>query len=86
MLFFFSHTTQLRCAAKETPIGYIPKEGALDTSGLDVSPEAIKQLFEVNPSDWKEEVQEMRRYTEQFGDRLPAGLKKQMDALEKRLA
>lgn len=82
----FDQTDNKSGNAKETPIGYIPKEGALDTSGLDVSPEAIKQLFEVNPSDWKEEVQEMRRYTEQFGDRLPAGLKKQMDALEKRLA
>lgn len=82
----FDQTDNKSGNAKETPIGYIPKEGALDTSGLDVSPEAIKQLFEVNPSDWKEEVQEMRRYTEQFGDRLPAGLKNQMDALEKRLA
>lgn len=82
----FDQTDNKSGNAKETPIGYIPKEGALDTSGLDVSPEAIKQLFEVNPSDWKEEVQEMRRYTEQFGDRLPAGLKKQMDSLEKRLA
>jgi phosphoenolpyruvate carboxykinase (GTP) len=70
----------------ETPIGYLPKEGSLDTSGLDISPEALKQLFEVKPSDWKEEVQEMRRYTAQFGDRLPAGLKKQMDALEKRVS
>jgi len=82
----FDQTDNKPGNAKETPIGYIPKDGALDTSGLDVSPEAIKQLFEVNPSDWKEEVQEMRRYTEQFGDRLPAGLQKQMDALEKRLA
>jgi len=81
----FEQTENPTHSSIETPIGYIPKEGALDTSGLNISAEALTQLFQIKPSEWKEEVNEMRRYTSQFGDRLPIPLKKQMDLLEQRL-
>ncbi len=39
--------------AVKTPIGYVPKEGVLDTAGLDVSPQTMKELFKLDPEEWK---------------------------------
>lgn len=72
--------------AASTPIGYVPKTDALDTSGLNVSEGALKQLFAVDRKGWQEEVTEMRTYLKQFGNRVPAGITKQLDSLEKRLS
>jgi len=78
-----------RCAgsgkAKETEIGYMPTEDAIDTTGLNVSAADMKELLGVNKDEWKNEVQGIREHYAKFGDRLPAELKKELDALEKRL-
>lgn len=71
--------------AVKTPIGYLPKEGALDLSGLQVFSEDLRKLFSVNSQEWLEEVQEMRTYLSQFKDRLPEGIKQQLEQLESRL-
>ncbi|KAL6077093.1 Phosphoenolpyruvate carboxykinase [GTP] [Balamuthia mandrillaris] len=68
---------------QESPIGYLPKH--LNVEGLDVSKETMEELFRVNPEDWQKEVTEMKEYTAQFGDRLPAGIKQEMESLERRL-
>lgn len=69
----------------ETPIGYVPAEGSIDTNGLNIDPSTMKELLSVNKKDWNEEVREMKNYYKQFGDRLPEGLTKQMNNLEYRL-
>jgi len=71
--------------ATETPIGLVPKEGALDTSGLNISKETMQNLFRINKTEWLAEVQEMRNYSKQFGETLPQEIVKQMDALQQRL-
>lgn len=71
--------------AEETPIGRLPAEGALDLSGLNLSPSAIDELCSVDRELWKKEVEELREYFKIFGERLPAGIKNQLDSLEQRL-
>jgi phosphoenolpyruvate carboxykinase (GTP) len=71
--------------AVETPIGYLPAPGALDLSGLDVSKEAMKQLLSVDKEGWRQEVEGLSKYYQEFGDRLPAELRKQLAALKERL-
>jgi phosphoenolpyruvate carboxykinase (GTP) len=71
--------------AIETPIGYLPAPGALDLSGLDISEEAMKELLAVDREGWRNEVEGLAKYYDEFGDRLPAELRRQLAALKERL-
>lgn len=71
--------------AVESPIGYLPAPGALDTTGLSITQEALNELFHIDKGLWKKEVAEIKDYFKIFGDRLPNGLKEEISALESRL-
>jgi phosphoenolpyruvate carboxykinase (GTP) len=71
--------------AVETPIGYVPAPGAIDTSGLNVSAADMTELLKVDTNDWLKEVESIKKHYSQFGDRLPQGLKDELAALEQRL-
>ena len=71
--------------AEETPIGLIPKPGDLDLSGLTVGDEDMKELLKVDTAAWKAEIPDVEEYFAQYGDRLPARIKAQLEALKKRL-
>ncbi|MEA2408642.1 MAG: phosphoenolpyruvate carboxykinase [Thermoleophilaceae bacterium] len=75
-----------RAEADVTPIGLVPGEGALDTSGLDLPGDALAKLLEVDSSEWREQLPQVREHFAKFGDKLPAELSAQLDALEQRLA
>jgi len=72
--------------AIKTPIGYVPAPGAIDTSGLNVSSGDMAELLKVDVNDWRIEVESIKEYYSQFGDKLPQGLKDELNALEKRLS
>jgi phosphoenolpyruvate carboxykinase (GTP) len=72
-------------SAVETPIGYLPDPEAFGLSELGLTPEDIEALFEVNRDDWREEVAEQEDYFQMFGDKLPAGIQAELDALKTRL-
>jgi phosphoenolpyruvate carboxykinase (GTP) len=71
--------------AVETPIGLMPKEGDLDLTGLAIPAADLKELFRVDTDAWKAEISDIERHFGQFGNRLPARLRKQLDDLRKRL-
>ena len=71
--------------ATETPIGKVPTADALDLSGLDVPAEDMQELLSVNPEDWKAELPGIKEHLAKFGDKLPAELTAELEALEKRL-
>src|SRR4051812_36211415 len=74
-----------RAGARETAIGLLPEEGAIDRAGLDVSDEAMEELLSVDTEAWKEQLPQVREHFAKFGDDLPAELQQQLDALEQRL-
>lgn len=74
-----------RAEATVSPIGYLPRLDSLDLSGLDISARNLETLLSVNVKEWKKEAAGLRVYFEQFGERLPAVLWRQLDALEARL-
>ncbi|KAI5638351.1 hypothetical protein NE865_08985 [Phthorimaea operculella] len=55
---------------QETPLGYVPKQGALNTEGLgDVD---MKQLFSIPKDFWLQEADSVEKYfKEEVGDDLP---------------
>jgi phosphoenolpyruvate carboxykinase (GTP) len=63
----------------------MPKEGDLDLTGLAIPAADLKELFRVDTDAWKAEISDIERHFGQFGNRLPARLRKQLDDLRKRL-
>jgi phosphoenolpyruvate carboxykinase (GTP) len=71
--------------AVETPIGLLPTEGSIDTDGLNVSAEAMKELLSVDTELVKAQLPQVKEHLAKFGDKLPAQISAQLQALEKRL-
>ncbi len=74
-----------KAGAVETAIGLLPEEDGLDTEGLDVSAEAMRELFSVDEALIKEQLPQLKAHLATFGDKLPAELSSQLAALEQRL-
>ena len=79
---------QNKIDAKETPIGYVPIKEDIDTSGLDITDENLNALFAIDPDQWLAEMNEIKEYFNEFGERLPKQLlnehTKVVDALSKK--
>jgi len=71
--------------AQQTPIGNLPTPDALDLAGLDLSAENVGQLLSVDIAGWKKEADDIAAYYGKLGDNLPEALRRQLDALRKRL-
>jgi phosphoenolpyruvate carboxykinase (GTP) len=71
--------------AVSTPIGLLPKKEALDLTGLSMPAENLEALLTVDREGWIKEVEEMRTYLSQFGQKLPQKIKNQLDMVENRL-
>jgi phosphoenolpyruvate carboxykinase (GTP) len=71
--------------AVETPIGLLPTEGAINTEGLNVSPEAMQELLSVDTELVKAQLPQVKEHLAKFGDKLPAEISAQLEALEERL-
>ena len=71
--------------AIDTPIGRLPEEGALDTSGLDIDPEIMAKLIDVDIQAWLSELPSIKEHYAKFGDKIPQALSDEVTALEQRL-
>jgi len=74
-----------RAAAHETPIGFVPTPDSLTLDGLSISRSAIEELLRVDPGDWAEELTATGEFFAKFGDRLPAEIRDEHQALASRL-
>ena len=72
--------------AEKTPIGYLPTHDSLDTNGVNVTNEDLKELLSVDANGWKEAVPQIREHYAAFGERLPNTLKASLDLPEGALA
>jgi phosphoenolpyruvate carboxykinase (GTP) len=70
-----------RIDARETPIGYLPRPGDIDTSELDISKATMEELLAVDVDRWKTENAHFGEYLEQFGERVPAELRREQQRL-----
>jgi phosphoenolpyruvate carboxykinase (GTP) len=71
--------------ARETPIGLVPAEGAIDTDGLDITAEAMEELLSVDPALVRDQLPQVEEHLARFGDRLPDEIHAQFEALRQRL-
>jgi phosphoenolpyruvate carboxykinase (GTP) len=79
-----------RCKGKaggvDTPIGAVPAKGALDFRGLGLDENTVKELVAVEPAAWRHEADEIGKYLEGYGTRLPQALRDELAELKKRLS
>ncbi|KFP77824.1 PREDICTED: phosphoenolpyruvate carboxykinase, cytosolic [GTP] isoform X1 [Acanthisitta chloris] len=73
-----------KASAKQTAIGYIPTDSALNLKGLeDVN---LTELFDISKEFWEKEVQEIKQYFEvQVNADLPYEIERELLALEMRI-
>ena len=72
--------------AVETPIGYVPKAEDINIEGLDgVTVDTVRDLLSVDRESWLEDCKNIRDFYAQVGERVPAELYEELDALEARL-
>lgn len=75
-----------KAEAEETPIGYVPKLGSINTTGLNGFAANMAELLTVDHDQWKHELELVRESYANFGSTLPEELAKQVDVIEARLS
>ncbi len=78
-----------RCAGKVdadiTPIGYVPKAEDINIEGLDIGLDTMKELLTVDKASWLEDIENIKAFYKQVGDRVPQAMYDELMALEARL-
>ena len=72
--------------ARETAIGYVPYAKDINIDGLDITVDTIEDLLSVDKSSWLEDVENIKSFYAQVGDRVPATMYDELKALEDRLS
>ena len=63
-----------KVGAQETLFGWVPKQGHIDLSGLDIAPETVDEATHIDDGEWKTELEDQKTFFEQFGERMPKTL------------
>jgi phosphoenolpyruvate carboxykinase (GTP) len=71
--------------AVQTPIGYLPNDSSLDMTGLDIPPETITKLFEIDQHEWFEECDRIEKFLDSLGERVPQRMYEELNGLRGRL-
>jgi len=72
--------------ADETALGLVPKEGDLNTDGLDMDPAAVAEVLKADEEGLREQLPQVKEHLDRLGDSLPPEIRSQFEALEHRLA
>ena len=72
--------------ARETAIGYIPYAEDINIEGLDIDVATIEGLLSVDKASWLEDVENIKAFYAQVGDRVPQTMYDELSALEARLS
>ena len=78
-----------RCAGKagavDSAIGYLPKPEDIDTEGLDISADTMKELLTVDTESWIADLDSIKAFYAKIGDTMPKGLLDELATLEANL-
>jgi phosphoenolpyruvate carboxykinase (GTP) len=72
--------------ARETAIGSVPHISDININGLDAGISELEALLEVDTAAWSEEIEQIREYLQQYGDRLPERLLQELNKVTAQLA
>jgi phosphoenolpyruvate carboxykinase (GTP) len=63
-----------RALAFESVMGWLPRPGDLDLSGLDISEEQLHKATDVNFDEWQQELEADKEFFDKIGDTMPRSL------------
>jgi len=69
----------------ETQIGFVPRKGDIDISGLSGVADKMDDILKVDKTEWLAECELIAEHQAKFGDRLPKEMTKQFENLKARL-
>src|SRR5215831_919332 len=72
---------QGKVSGQETVIGWVPKAGDLDLSGLDIPAEKVDEATHIDSSEWKQELTDEGDFFEMLGKSAPETLQLQRKLL-----
>ena len=70
---------------KASPVGTVPKAGELNTDGIEVDESILDELLEIDSAAWTKEVESIREFFGEFGERMPKQLFEELAKLEARV-
>ena len=70
---------------KASPVGTVPQAGELNTAGIDVDINTLDELLEIDTEAWTKEVESIREFFEEFGQRMPKQLLDELEKLDSRI-
>jgi phosphoenolpyruvate carboxykinase (GTP) len=76
---------QGRAQAEETPIGWIPTPGSLDTEGLGITPDRLRQALRYDAHEWLDALADLDGFYGEFGARLPQSIAATLAETRRRL-
>ena len=71
---------------RETPVGWVPREGDLDLSGLSIASEDFMEATAVRPEEWSEEVRSQGEFFRTLDPYMPKALELQRELLAESVA
>ena len=74
-----------RAGAQETLLGYTPKAGDLDLTGVDATAEQVAAATKIDLGEWQEELESQAEWFEKLGKTMPKPLVLQRDLLLERV-
>jgi phosphoenolpyruvate carboxykinase (GTP) len=75
-----------RVGARETVLGWTPRDTDLDLAGLDISDEDFTQAMKIDLDEWSQELESQLELFDKIGDALPAELSLQRQLVGARIA
>jgi phosphoenolpyruvate carboxykinase (GTP) len=76
---------QGRVGGQETLLGWVPKAGDLDLSGLAINPESVNEATSIKLDEWKQELESQREWFQSLGGTCPEALELQRQLLHNRV-
>ncbi|MFL5348079.1 MAG: phosphoenolpyruvate carboxykinase (GTP) [Hyalangium sp.] len=74
-----------RVPTQETLLGWVPRQGDINTKGLDISPDTMSEASSIKAEEWKAELKSQEVFFEQLGTKAPEALMLQRKLLISRL-
>ncbi len=76
---------RLRVGGQETVLGWVPKAGDLDLSGLDIAHEKVDEATNIDLDEWESEIASYGEFFDGLGPSMPRALKLHRDLILARI-
>ena len=74
-----------QAGVRDSAIGLLPEPGGISLDGIDTSEATLEALLAVDRDGWRQELDDIGRYLDEYGDRTPSALREELRAVKEAL-